>query len=322
MHEDLCYSNYMDNKNLIMFVSCQSGRDRIEAPERGSDGPSGRKDVDVCRLLGLVSASGSSLRTLLGARQCDRFLSMSRLHADGWGTAWRDGSADARVERMRDPLPPALGGTARAAWQALDSEARARLMHLRQATPGVPVTEANTHPFLADGIAFAHNGAISPKAELRGLVQSAFRDSVEGETDSELYFALVRQHAQRSGDLFDGVCEAVRVLRERFPLASLNALLLSDAHLIVVHSSENSRISATEFAASGLSDAELPLGHLDRYFQMSCLPLPDGSTIFASTGIDTTGWTPLAPATVTRVDLTTLVLDSRSLIEDSVGSLR
>src|SRR5262249_10108860 len=152
---------------------------------------------------------------------------------DGWGTAWLDDPADPRVERMRDPLPPTLAGAARAAWQAFDSDARARLMHLRQATPGVPVTEANTHPFLADGIAFAHNGAISPKAELHRLVKPAFRDSVEGETDSELYFALVRQHAKRSGDLFEGVCEAVRILRERFPLASLNALLLSDAHLLV-----------------------------------------------------------------------------------------
>ncbi|MGW2524200.1 class II glutamine amidotransferase [Streptomyces sp. NPDC001617] len=268
----------------------------------------------MCRLLGFAAAGSASLSQLVGEGQCNRFLRMSHLHADGWGTAWVDGLGG--VATHRDPNPPQNGSAAAAARIALAGKARARLVHLRMATSGLPVSPENTHPFVADGVAFAHNGAITPKAQLAALVDPAYRTSAAGDTDSELYFALVRQHAGRSGDLLAGACSAVTHLRSLFPKASLNAMLLSRDQLIVVHSSEHSPIPVKELAATGIAEADLPLGHLDSYFQMSYTRLADGSLVFSSTGLDTTGWTPLAPATVTAVDLHSLQVNTQRLEQE------
>lgn len=273
----------------------------------------------MCRLLAVASASGASLRTLLGEEQCATFLEMSRLHADGWGTAYVPSLRARSLRSVRDP-EPIVEGTAAAltANEAMSTDAAARIVHLRMATSGLPISEQNTHPFVVGDRAFAHNGAITPKAELAELIGPAYRAGVEGQTDSELYFALVRQHADATGSLLEGTCRAVEIIRERFPAASLNALILTTTQLLVVHSNERSLIPTRELTASGLQHHELPLNHLDAYFQMSYRRLADGSVVFSSTGIDRTGWTPLTPATVTCVDLDTLDSQTRALRAHSI----
>ena len=56
----------------------------------------------------------------------------------------------------------------------------------------MPLTTANTHPFLADGLCFAHNGYAWPAATLDTLVRDAGAPTPLGDTDSERYFSLVR----------------------------------------------------------------------------------------------------------------------------------
>jgi glutamine amidotransferase len=277
--------------------------------------------LDMCRLLGYAAPTPTTLADLIGERQCVSFRDMSRLHADGWGSAWLDDTAGATViERVRDTI--SAGHTSPMVVAMEDEKARARIVHLRMATAGIPVTIENTHPFVTDGVAFAHNGGVVPVSDLRALVEPDILASVEGATDSELYFALIRQYVSHGMTLFDAACETAVVLRARFPKASLNALVLSADELIAIHSSENARIPLTEFQASGLSDAELPLDHLNNYYRMSYLRTADGSTAFTSAGIDSSGWTPLPPATVASVSLRTFEFKTRSVLDASVRSMR
>lgn len=267
----------------------------------------------MCRLLGIAGSPRMSIDEQLGPEQFALFLTMSRLHRDGWGTAWRSDHGPGEIRIARDPDSPAPTAPTGPVRRALDVRSTARLVHLRMATAGLSVCTKNTHPFLADGVAFIHNGAVVPTSDLARLVDEPYLSELVGSTDSELYFALTRQHAAKEGSLLDGVCAAVTRLRGLFPRASLNAMLLSPDELIVVHSSEHAPTPHKEFLASGLAAHELPLGHLSEYFQISYTRTPTGAWAFTSTGLDTHGWTPLPPATVARVDLTSLVLHQRTL---------
>lgn len=271
----------------------------------------------MCRLLGYVSATPTTLEKLIGPEQCTLFRSMGRLHADGSGSAWLNETTGS-IDRVRDAMP--AQETESMADVLSVTPSRARIVHLRMATNGLPVNILNSHPFLAGDLAFAHNGAIKPVKRLRSLLAPAMLEEIRGQTDSELYFALIRQGVAEGRSLFEATCDTVETLRATFPGVSLNALLLAPDQLIAVHSSEASRIPHREFEASGIHSDDLPLDHLDAYYQMSYLRGPDGSTVFSSSGIDTTGWTPLPPATVASVDLRTRQLTTRSLLDWTAAS--
>jgi predicted glutamine amidotransferase len=53
----------------------------------------------MCRLLGSVSRSPVTVDDVLGADR-GAFLDLARIHGDGWGHAWTNGSA---VEVRKDP---------------------------------------------------------------------------------------------------------------------------------------------------------------------------------------------------------------------------
>jgi predicted glutamine amidotransferase len=257
----------------------------------------------MCRLIGFAAPEPARLTELVGEEQVALFRDMGRLHRDGWGTAWLD---------------PALR-TYRATGQPDDAEfaalveappSVARVAHLRWATEGMAVSERNSHPFVADGIALAHNGTISPRAAFDELLKPDLRSSLLGTTDSERYLALVRQELRETGDVPAAVAKAVARLRHEFPLASLNAMVLTADLLVVVHASLDSIVPLEEMRARGIRDEELPQGHVDDYFQMYWHRGPRGSVLFSSTGLDNDGWEPLPPESVTTVELATMRVTS------------
>jgi gamma-glutamyl hercynylcysteine S-oxide hydrolase len=257
----------------------------------------------MCRLIGFAAPEPAGLTELVGEEQVALFRDMGRLHRDGWGTAWLD---------------PALR-TYRATGQPDDAEfaalveappSVARVAHLRWATEGMSVSERNSHPFVADGIALAHNGTISPRAAFDELLKPDLRSSLLGTTDSERYLALVRQELRETGDVPAAVARAVARLRHEFPLASLNAMVLTADLLVVVHASLDSIVPLEEMRARGIRDEELPRGHVDDYFQMYWQRGPRGSVLFSSTGLDNDGWEPLPPESVTTVELATMRVTS------------
>lgn len=114
------------------------------------------------------------------------------LNGDGFGVAWFV---------PEDPTP-AVFRSVSPAWSNGNLADLARvtrsgrvLAHVRAATQGTGVSEANCHPFRMRGLTFMHNGDLGDFASYRrplleGLSDAAFR-SVEGNTDSEHLLARI-----------------------------------------------------------------------------------------------------------------------------------
>ena len=261
----------------------------------------------MCRLIGFAAPRPATLTELVGTEQVARFRDMGRVHRDGWGTAWLD-------HGLRTYRATGLPDDAEFSALAEAPPSGARLVHLRWATEGLEVSERNTHPFVADGLALAHNGSISPRSGLDELLKPELQDSLVGTTDSERYLALVRQELAVGGDLSQAVARAVATLRHEFPLASLNALVLGQGVLIAVHASLDSDAPLDEMRARGIRDEDLPLGHVDDYFRMFWRRGPQGSVLFSSSGLVNDGWESLPPESVTTVELATMRVSQTQLV--------
>ncbi|MDQ1512185.1 MAG: hypothetical protein QOC59_27 [Microbacteriaceae bacterium] len=264
----------------------------------------------MCRLLGYAAPSPTTVADVLGLDGSRVFQDMARLHRDGWGTAWSD-AAGVRGEVVARPGhgDPALGRV------LTGDTATARIVHLRLATWGMACTAVNTHPFLTDGLAFAHNGSMEPSGPIERLISPHHAEQVLGTTDSERYFAAIRSRMDEGADPFQAAAATAQSLRRSFPTRSLNALLLTPDSLIAVHASADVPIPLHVFRASGLAPHELPRHHEDAYYLMRMKRSADGSVLVASSGLDIEDWEPLPPESVTRVDLATLAVETLPLRE-------
>lgn len=263
----------------------------------------------MCRLIGFASPTPTTLVELIGDLQCSTFQHMSRLHADGWGTMRLN--AENSIDSVTIATPGQDDDLLTSAMA--DVPTRARVVHLRMATDGMAVRRENSHPFVTDGIGLAHNGSVVPTALFRNHLSPEVLAGVRGDTDSELYLAAIRQGVRTGLSLGDAVIETVGWLRSVYPKASLNALVLSADEFVAVHASSFATAPYAEFTASGLAEHELPLDHVDAYYQLSYLRRDDGAVAFSSTGIDRSGWSALPGESVTTVNLTTFELSTRLL---------
>lgn len=117
------------------------------------------------------------------------------MNGDGFGVGWY----------VRDLDPgPALYRNVRPAWADTNMahiapRTRTNLFfaHVRGATPGIPIHQLNCHPFVSGRLMFMHNGSIgSHEAVIQALREDLDEDlyfSIQGSTDSEHVFAVVRQ---------------------------------------------------------------------------------------------------------------------------------
>jgi predicted glutamine amidotransferase len=256
----------------------------------------------VCRLLGFVARRPTSVVEVLGQEDFEAFTALTEVHGDGWGMAWQDpddhtirsvSSADSAI---RDPAYAPL---------ARQRLGRAGIVHLRWATPGLPVTPQNTHPFLDGGYAFAHNGHIFPVERLEGMLTRESRAKLRGDTDSERYFRFTMQCIAERGDDAEGLGQALAVLTSEFPNASLNALMLTPTHLFGVHINSQASAPVKGLRKLFASDDEFPHRHTDDYFAMDFRLTRDAVHVISS-GIDPEGWTPVPEDTAAMVDLASL----------------
>lgn len=254
----------------------------------------------MCRLLGYVCEEPTSPVRALGATAFAAFTSLSALHGDGWGMAWRDPESGATCTRA-SPLPAAEDPQyAELAGRELGT---AGLVHLRWATDGLAVDRANTHPFASGGYAFAHNGSVAPIARLERMLAPDQLAQVNGDTDSERYFRLVLQCIDdEDGDEHAGLLKAVGLLRNGFPGASLNALLLTPSRLFAVHVNRLAEVPLEDMRRSFGSEAAVPHGHLSAYFDMAYKVSPTAVQVISS-GLPDEGWTPIPPESLLAIDL-------------------
>jgi predicted glutamine amidotransferase len=129
----------------------------------------------MCRMIAYASAQPLDAAPFIG--QLARFCECGNLvagwkkhdggnHPDGWGIAWRQGDEILCVRRGKpaasDPLLPSL---------------RVRtgrfIGHVRFASNPETVHAGNSHPFLASGIALAHNGTFRGRIGEEGDARNA-----------------------------------------------------------------------------------------------------------------------------------------------------
>jgi len=93
------------------------------------------------------------------------------------------------------------------------------IAHTRWATHGAPVTR-NAHPmFSSNEVALVHNGIIENYESLREMLRGKGYEFVS-QTDTEAIAHLIRSMYQ--GDLFQTVCEAVRLLHGAYAIAVIH----------------------------------------------------------------------------------------------------
>jgi len=260
----------------------------------------------MCRLLGVASLAPVSIAAAVGEAVLTDFVALTKIHGDGWGVAGVDRPGDT-------PWITVSAGTALGDRDfdaaTHDLTPRASLVHLRWATNGLAIEPRNSHPFLADGLAMAHNGSIKPVGALDDLLDPATASTVRGTTDSERYFALIRRHRRTASTLAEAVRAAVAQLRGGHPDASLNALLLGEEQLVVVHAHAHSRLLDED--VEEISATDLPAEHLEDYFALRIARPAPGVVVVGSTGFGDLEWEALPPESVISVslrDLSTTIL--------------
>lgn len=251
----------------------------------------------MCRLLGFVADRRVTARGVLGEPDFGRFTSLATVHGDGWGTAGVNGTG---LRVRTSPASAAVDPGYVAATSETPTEAG--LVHLRWATDGLAVAPQNSHPFTDGRLALAHNGCIAPLERLEGLLSPSGRAQLRGDTDSERYYQFVKDRIRLAGDdVSAGLVAAVDILAEEFPNASLNAMLLSESALHVVHVNSSAEAPLEDLRTLFPDDTMIPAGHLTTYFQMS-IRRSGGTVAVVSSGLAGDGWQPVPDNSVLRID--------------------
>ncbi|MFZ2412728.1 MAG: class II glutamine amidotransferase [Candidatus Cryosericum sp.] len=189
----------------------------------------------MCRMFGMVATTPQciapwmtdiepSLRSLAVADKS------GESNPDGWGVGWYDGEHDyPRV--VKEPGPayesPLFEQTARQVGTCIV------LAHIRRSS-GTSRCLTNTHPFVAGRWAFCHNGHCSRDRLIEHLLPR-FRNALEGENDSEAYFALLLQHLESTADPLDGLRDAVHEVASIGEFTGLNFLLSDGRGVYAFH---------------------------------------------------------------------------------------
>lgn len=237
----------------------------------------------MCRFLGVVSRQPQTIAEGVGPAMSS-FVELSRgIHTDGWGVAWAERD---EFRSMGSTSPAHSDGSF---YEAIaNTKSTAALAHLRKATLGLPVSLENTHPFLADPLAFCHNGSIREMTALASLLLPDSLNQVQGTTDSELYFrAIVEQFDDSS--ILDAVTSTVRTIQSRVPYTGLNSLVMHPDTVVAVSSYD---LHARE-------------GHPDDYYHLFYRESAD-NIVVASSGWLNEEWTRLPNNSVLTIDRASL----------------
>jgi predicted glutamine amidotransferase len=180
----------------------------------------------MCRLFGLSGAPERVAATFWLLESPDSLLAQSRREPDGTGLGTFDVHGRPHIEKQ----PLAAFRDRAFAHEAREERSMTFVGHVRFASTG-GLTRLNTHPFEMRDRLLAHNGVIEG---IDDLDQRLGRDRqlVQGETDSERFFALITVEIERlGGDVGAGIASASSWVAENLPLLSLNLVLTTATEL-------------------------------------------------------------------------------------------
>lgn len=180
----------------------------------------------MCRLFGLSAAPQRVPATFWLLEAPDSLAAQSRREPDGTGLGVFDEHGAPQVWKQ----PLAAYADKQFACEAKECESTTFLAHIRYASTG-GLDPANTHPFLQHGRLFAHNGVIGDLSRLEDRL-GEYRDLVQGDTDSERFFALVTKEIdEHHGDVSAGIAAAARWAALNLPVYAINLILTTPDEL-------------------------------------------------------------------------------------------
>ena len=169
------------------------------------------------------------------------------LNGDGFGISWYVPEETDEPAIFKDVTP---------AWNNQNLLSLARVVrsgcivaHIRAATPGMPVSHLNCHPFSWGRFTFAHNGEVGGFGTIRREIQAGLSDSafelLKGSTDSEHLFALfASKYGERSGEskleaMASALVDAIATIestKEKYGIGTTSLLnvVLTDGELTII----------------------------------------------------------------------------------------
>jgi predicted glutamine amidotransferase len=175
----------------------------------------------------------------------DSLAEQSRREPDGTGLGTFDPEGNPVVSKQ----PLAAYQDHQFAQLAREVSSRTFVAHVRYASTGA-VSPENTHPFEQKKRLFAHNGVIEDIGRLEQELGEA-RSLVQGETDSERYFALITKEIERDGDVGGAIARAAGWIAENLPVFALNLVLITDSDLWALRYPDVHELHVLERSAGG-----------------------------------------------------------------------
>ncbi len=252
----------------------------------------------MCRLFGLSASPRRAHASFWLLDAPDSLVVQSRRNHDGTGLGFFD--PDGRP--VLDKEPVAAFDAAAFAREARHVSSTTFISHIRFATTGERTVE-NTHPYAMDGRIFAHNGVLGDLERLETELGDDL-SLVQGQTDSERYFALVtREVRANGGDVGAGLAAAAGWIAANVPVYSINCLLATEHELWAFRYPETHRLFVLEREAGGHHGE--PLHHESAELRVRSDHLADHpSVVLASEPLDDhPDWRLLDPGELAHVGL-------------------
>jgi predicted glutamine amidotransferase len=201
----------------------------------------------MCRLFGLTAGSKRVKATFWLLEEEHSLVVQSFCNPDGTGLGTFDETDTPRVEKQ----PIAAYKDLKFALEAKERRSTTFIAHVRYATTGQK-TRQNTHPFCQKGRLFAHNGVIKQLEKLEKEVGEDYMRLVEGETDSERFFALITRHIDASdGDIGAGITSAAQWVAANLPIYAINIVLTTPQELFALRYPDTFELFVLNRAAGG-----------------------------------------------------------------------
>jgi glutamine amidotransferase len=254
----------------------------------------------MCRLFGLSAGEHPASATFWLLEAPDSLGRQSRRNPDGYGLATFAPDGSPRVDKR----PVAAYDDPLFASEAREERSPVFVAHVRYASRGADKLE-NTHPFEQRGRVFAHNGHIGDLARLEAEL-GPDRGLVQGDTDSERFFALVtRETEANGGDPGAGLAAAAGWIADHVELYALNCLLATADGIWALRYPDTHPLLMLERAKGGRSGAR----HFEAASAAGRIRVRSGaladcpSVVFATEAMDEdAGWRTLEPGELVHVD--------------------
>jgi glutamine amidotransferase len=266
----------------------------------------------MCRLFGMSGGAHRVRATFWLLEAPDSLAEQSRREPDGTGLGTFDEHGRPQISKQ----PLAAYEDEQFARDARELESHTFIAHVRYASTGA-IAPQNTHPFEQANRLFAHNGVIEDLPGLERELGAEGMAAVQGETDSERFFALITRETERAGgDVTEGIIRAAGWVVDHLPVFALNVILITASELWALRYPDTHELYVLERGAGGPSGGR----HLEHASQAGRIRVRSGdlarrpAVVVATERMDEDpGWRELEPGELIHVDADLNVRSVRAL---------